>query len=304
MPTSHRTAWLLAAASYFVATTLGHLAFSDWLVSPRTTVWGGQPLTYAYRDALPYVLPVAGLVLLGWLTHSAWRHGTRGRVAVVSAYWLLWAACVAAVDRWLTFSLPEYFHYPQYALLAWLLAKGLDPQRELWPLLRLLFWTTLLGAIDELAQYLWITTRYSHYLDFNDMLVNLLAGAAGVMVYYGFRQPPTAQTQHRSPSLAPECKLLAGLLLTLALLVGMGRVGMSPAQAVPPGGLAQTLDGKTKLYLQREARFYGSWQPGAWRPRHWVMSPAWGAVCALLLFVVWRPFAGSGRLITPKTNPH
>lgn len=289
-----------AIAAYFIATTLGHLVFSDWLVKPRTALWNGQPLSYAYRDALPYVLPPAALLLLGWLVFNGYRYGTRGRVVLVSGYWLLWAGCVAAVDRWLTFSLPEYFHYPQYGLLAWMLAKALDPQRQQWPVLRVLFWTTLLGAMDELAQYLWITTRYSHYLDFNDILVNLLAATAGVMVYYGFRSPSTLPAQTRSAGLALEGKLLAGLLLAFALLGNMGRVGISPAQAVPPGGVAQTLDGNTKLYLQREARFYGSWQPGAWRPQHWVMPPAWGAVCVLLLTFVWSPF---GRLIAPKTKP-
>lgn len=129
-------------------------------------------------------------MLLGWLVQSAWRDGTRVRVAVVSVYWLLWLACVAAVDRWLTFSLPEYFHYPQYALLAWLMAKALDPHRSKWPVLRVLFWPALLGFIDELAQYLWITTRYSHYLDFNDIVVNLLAATAGLMLFDGIRTPP------------------------------------------------------------------------------------------------------------------
>lgn len=302
-PAARTVTWGTAAALYFVVTTLAHLEFSLWLVAERTATWQGQTVQYSYRDAMPYLLPVVALALLAWLVRDVLRHGTRQRNTVVAGYWLLWAGCVAAVDRWLTYSVPEYFHYPQYALLAWLLAKTLDPDRSRWPVLRVLFLTTLLGAVDELAQYLWITTRYSHYLDFNDILVNLLAGTAGVMVYYGFRHPPAPPAQHPSTRLALEGKLLAGLLLAVALLAGMGRVGITPAQAVPPGGLAQTLDGQTKLYLQREARFYGSWQPGAWRPQHWVMPPAWGAVCVLLLLCAWWPYAGAARLNAPDTKP-
>lgn len=293
-----------AIAAYFIATTLGHLVFSDWLVKPRTALWNGQPLSYAYRDALPYVLPPAALLLLGWLVFSAYRYGTRGRVVFVSGYWLLWAGCVAAVDRWLTFSLPEYFHYPQYALLAWLLTKALDPHHVQWPVWRVLFWATLLGAVDELTQYLWITTRYSHYLDFNDILVNLLAAIAGVMLYYGFRSLPVAATPSASTdmsavpsvSFALEVKLLASLLLVIALLFGTDRVAISPAQPLPPGGLTGAANGNVKLYLQREARFYDSWQPGAWRQLHWVVPPSWGAAGVLLVSALWAPFGRVGKM--------
>jgi hypothetical protein len=94
--------------------------------------------------------------------------------------------------------------------------------------------------------------------------------------------------------LALEHKVLPGLVLAIALLAGMGRLAVSPTQPVPPGGLAQTADGAIKLYLQREAHFYGSWQPGAWRPQHWVMPPSWGTALVLLISGVWVPFGRIG----------
>lgn len=284
--------WAAAAALYFLAATLGHLQFSVWLVSQRSLSWQGQLYRYSLRDALPWLLPLVGLGLLAWLIRSAARHGSRQRTPIVVAYWLLWAGCVAAVDRWLTFSVPEYFHYPQYALLAWLLARALDPERRHWPVGRLLALTTLLGALDETAQYLWITTSYSHYFDFNDVLVNLLAAALGVMLYYGFHSPP--------PGVPPTMRThriwnLAALLLALVIggAVATERLRLTPTQAVPPGGVVVSTHGHRVLYLQRSPGLYDRWHPGAWRPRHWVLGPATGLAAVGLLWLAWLPFASN-----------
>lgn len=282
--------WLVIAI-YYVSTTLGHLRFSDWLVSPRDMAWRGRTLEYAYRDALPVVLPVAALLLLAWLCREAMRHGLCKRTAVVAGYWLLWAGCVAAVDRYLTFSLPEYAHYPQYGLLAWLIARALDPARQTWPIGRVLFWTTLLGAADEMAQYLWITTRYSGYFDFNDVLVNLLAATLGVMVFYGFRAPPTHRAPATPPARVPVETWVAGvLILVTATLFYIGLVVVTPPQAIPPGGIAPGPQGDLVLFLQRDLGYYGSWQVGVWRARHWVLAPWQGLGLAALVGLMWWPW--------------
>lgn len=284
--------WLLIAA-YFVSTALGHLRFSDWLVEPRTIEWQGRTLAYAYRDALPVVLPLAALLLLAWLLRDAVRQGLGQRTGVVAGYWLLWLGCVAAVDRWLTFSLPEYAHYPQYGLLAWLIARALDPDRQTWPVGRVLFWTTLLGAVDELSQYLWITARHSGYFDFNDVLVNLLAATLGLMVFYGFRAPPAPSA---APARAPVEAWVAGLLVLAACaLLYSGLMVATPPQAIPPGGIAPGPQGGLTLYLQRDPGYHGSWQAGVWRARHWVLAPWQGLGLMLLTGLAWCPWRRLGR---------
>jgi len=293
MRTATRTAACGAAAAlYFVATTLAHLEFSLWLVGPRTAAWQGQAVQYSYRDAMPYLLPVVALALLAWLVRDALQHGTRQRIAIVACHWLLWVGCVTAVDRWLTYSVPEYFHYPQYALLTWLLAQTLDPDRTRWPVARLLALTTLLGAIDELVQYLWITASYSHYYDFNDVVVNLLAAALGVMVYYGFRSPQTTVQPPRRQA-GRVVALVLGLLAMAATT--SNHIQLTPTQAVPPGGLARGADGTQRLYLQRQPGLYDRWHPGAWRPRHWVLGPASAAAALGLVWLAWWPFGRTGR---------
>ncbi len=268
-----RDAWVRwgMVVVYFVATSLGHLKFSLWLVRGRSSRFGD----YAFKDAVPYLMVTAAVVLLLWIVHQARKDPEGFRAA--GWYWLAWGGCVALMDRYLTYSVNEYAHYPQYALLAWLLARALDPDRSRSCTGRVLFWTTLLGMVDEVQQYVWIAPSYGHYLDFNDFLVNLVAGAGGMMVYYGATSM-AAQRPARLPWL--ELGTASGLALLFALAFAAGRVHLSPdaGQAVPAGGWMTGADGVARLYLQRAAGWYGSWQSG---PRHGVylvLTPAWVAV--------------------------
>lgn len=294
--------WGTTAALYFVATTLAHLAFSLWLVAQRTTTWQGNTYPYSYRDALPWLLPVAALALLGWLVHNALRHGTPRRIGIVLVYWVIWLACIVGVDRWLTYSIAEYFHYPQYALLAILLAKTMDPTHARWPITRLLLITTLLGALDELAQYMWITVSYSNYYDFNDVLVNLLAATLGMMVYYGLRTPPTPmrRSSHRLMVDPINSALLTFIFLGCALAWATGHLGVSPPAQVPPGGIFTTTEGVSALFLERQAGLYGGWQPGIRHGQYHVLTPIHGmslVTLVLLLWAFWRcpPLLKRGR---------
>lgn len=268
-----RWRWLLVAA-YFVATSLGHLRFTQWLLLPRQSDWLGA---YAFKDAVPGLLVLGGFALGGWVVRTAWRDA-RGAWAT-GGYWLVWLACVAAVDRLLTYSIYEYAHYPQYALLAALIGWAMDPQRTGQYGARILFWATLLGAVDEWMQYLWITPGYGNYLDFNDFLVNLLGAAAGVMLYGGNR-----------PVLAParvwrrEARVSAGLVLVVIVAFASGRLQVSPPPGlvVPAGGVVQSADGVTRLYLQRAPGWYGSAQNSPHRGAYHVLSPQAGLLALLL----------------------
>jgi hypothetical protein len=286
--------WLVVAV-YFVLTSLGHLRFTQWLLQPRQSEWLGA---YAFKDAVPALLVTAGVALLAWIVRTAWRD-PRG-VWATGGYWVLWAACVTVVDRLLTYSVYEYAHYPQYALLAWLIARALDPQRTGQAGGRILFWATLLGMVDECMQYLWITPSYGHYLDFNDFLVNLLAASAGVMLHAGACRPCAPAARALRPW--TEWLTVLGLATVLAGAMAAGRLQVSPpvGLAVPAGGFAVTADGVTRLYLQRAPDWYGSVQAGPHRGAYRVLSPGFSVVVMLLVgWVFARDPAwyrsGSGR---------
>lgn len=279
-----RAAWMALAFIWFVSALLGHLEFSLWLVRERGS-WSGS---FSYKDYVPGIALAAGLALLAWLLFQL--RAARWRSPVVF-YWIFWWLCVFLVDRTLTFSPNEYAHYPQYALLAWLVAKSLDPERRRFVFLRVVFWATLAGMIDETAQYLWITISYSDYLDFNDFLVNLLASIAGAMLYYGFKP-------RRIPSVVspPRAEILIALLLLAGIALGSlgGRIAITPSMEIPPGGMFVTAEGTYRLYLQRRPDAYAHFSPAPYHGRYWVLEP-WSGV--LLMGVIAGVFGTLPRVV-------
>ena len=275
--------WGLLALGWAVFSVWGHLPVSLWLVRTRPSAWG----EWAFREAVPAASVAAGLLLCVWLWRSA-RAAAPGRRKAVAAHWALWFAACCMVDRWLTFSVNEYAHYPQYALLAWLMARAIDPARARWPLLRIALLTVLCGVLDETLQYLWTTRSYSHYLDFNDWLVNLLAAWAGVMLYYRFDEPPAcAAPPARNGrrwwpvwAAAVIAALLAGLMQSCSCV----RLQPAAGHQIGPGGLEGGV-----LYLQRASHWYGHWHPGPRHGRYHVLHPAAGlALMALGLLPLTR----------------
>jgi hypothetical protein len=274
--------WWLLALTYYVTVCLAHLQFSLWLVRQRDTLFGRM----AFADLMPGVAAAVGLALLAGVGLQLRRSDRRW---LTGSFWLLWLASVAMVDRFLTFSINEFAHYPQYAILAWLVARALDPQRNRWMVGQVLFWTTLMGMGDELLQYLWITTSFSDYLDFNDFVTNLVAAAAGMLLYYGAAKMPADSMRRGNFQLT--WWVTAALALVVAVGLQTGRLAITPTEKIAPGGIAQLADGTQRLYLQRAPGFYGDIQNGPRHGQYHVLSPLPGL---LIMLVVGLVFAGYG----------
>ena len=81
----------------------------------------------------------------------------------------------------------EAIHYPQYALMAWLLVRtGLGLERS-W------LTATALGAVDEIWQWQTLPRAVPGYLDWNDILLNAVGAALGVLVVVRVRRAPSAE---------------------------------------------------------------------------------------------------------------
>jgi VanZ family protein len=279
-----RWPWYLAIAVYYVATCLGHLQFSLWLVRGRTIEIGGQTHVYAFAYAVPWVAAL-GVAALAWVLWRQVQRCTRPGPGLV--YWGLWLLAVALVDRYLTYSANEYAHYPQYALLAWLLGRVFDPDRRQRVVARVLFWTTLLGALDEFLQYVWITRSYSNYLDFNDFLVNLLAAAVGVMLYYGLT-PRAPSARGRRPRL--EWAVASLIAVCVATGMASGRVVVTPEHAAPHSAVIHYDKGRPQFWLQQGPEHYGGHFPGKRHPTFFVLPPGAGLLLMGLVFAVFSTF--------------
>jgi len=289
-------AWALLALAWSVLSVWGHLPFSLWLVRQREASWGPWALT----QAVPAVTAGAALLLCLWLWRSARGASARRRRQVLGC-WALWLVACGMIDRWLTFTVNEYAHYPQYALLACLLGKALDSQRTRWPLTAIVLLSTLASGVDEMLQYLWTTRSYSHYLDFNDLLVNLVAAWGGVMLYYGFAEPPPRGVVPRMARRLGMASLAVVAALALLGLAGRScdcvRMTPAPAQQVAPGGRDAGV-----LYLQRAQGWYGHWHNAPRHGRYHVLHPVPGLLLMLLTLAPLAAFTaqpGARRAAPP-----
>ena len=117
------------------------------------------------------------LVEAAWLTWILVRR-LRGQAArrTVAAFWMVTLALIWCAWRVFTANNVELVHYPQYIPEGMaLVALTLSPAESL-------SWIALFGGLDECFQY-WVLARGKPVpFDFNDVYMDLLGGAAGVLV--------------------------------------------------------------------------------------------------------------------------
>ena len=311
---------------YYIASVLGHLKVSLWLVQRRESELLG---TYKLAD----FLPLAGALLLAavviWQARRAWRGTNRVRTL---AAWAAWLTAVIMVDRFLVYSFPEYLHYPQYALLAWLIARFHDPQRTAFAVGPILLAVTLLGIADEALQYTWITISYSNYLDFNDFLLNLLGGIAGLLLYYGFApasrfrhsgrapesnkkasaadappavilnsiQDPVEQPSAAGGHVTDGSRIKSGMttVRSSALYGVVGFAWLGTGMLLGVAAVNVTSPEPTRLHLIERQPSYNTWIPGPHAGRYHVLDPITG----ILLLAGLGALAGAAPIMRRRNG--
>lgn len=255
--------WLVAAIVFWLANALLHQEISNWIVASYDTPWGA----IVPRD---YSLTIALFCSLVFVVYLALRLRFNSNAGLDIAAWLLLSALAIVIWQLLTTVDVELIHYPQYALIAWFLARAFDPYRRQWPLLSLASLTLLLGILDELFQYFYLTPANNSYVDFNDFILNLVGACAGLLAYYSLK-PGARQKQSEANGLlrrATATLWAASGMLVLLLLV-LGRLQYSPAEPVAPGGISWIND-RWVIVLQHEAGLLSSWLNGFSRDNYYV----------------------------------
>jgi hypothetical protein len=171
---------------YFLAVSLPHHPFSNWFDKSILDPWGHDAV-----QRLADFCSVAFLIVTAALAIRVARVHRRGAMKHFGVGLVLLALLYAA-DRTLIVNSIERVHFPQYAVLALLL--GLSLRSEI--LIFLI--TTFAGFVDEFLQYV-MEPMKTNYLDFNDIVFNLLGAAAGVVLLMGLRKPipgTAAMTQY------------------------------------------------------------------------------------------------------------
>lgn len=152
---------------YAGAVTFPHQPVQDML-SRFTDRFGREPL---YQTSVTIALVLGAALTL--LFVRALR-GQTGRQQL-AALWALSFALMVGVWRLLMANNTELVHFPQYFPegIA-LLALTLSPVESM-------AWVTLFGWLDEGYQYVYLTHGRATLLDFNDIHMDQIGGAAGII---------------------------------------------------------------------------------------------------------------------------
>jgi hypothetical protein len=202
-------AWILFLA-YAAAVTFPHENV-QWFVN-EIAIRITHPNLYRLSAAIALAL---GALLTALLLHGA-RRQPQGRLAI--GLWFLTIALITGAWSSLTANNVELVHYPQYFPEGMALAAlTLSPVEAL-------CWIVIFGGLDESYQYYLLSHGRPTLLDFNDIYMDVLGGAAGIVFAMVFLRclPDPKVRQWRNAWKRPGIVALASLLTAGAVLWAAG----------------------------------------------------------------------------------
>jgi hypothetical protein len=114
----------------------------------------------------------------------------------------------------------EAIHFVEYLLVALILLPVLRSYGET------VFWVTILGILDELFQYRFLTPTFE-YFDFNDITLNLIGAGAGAVMVFVISDHVIEIRRikwHKSPAILTGL----GLLIIFFMLLMSGKMTINP----------------------------------------------------------------------------
>ena len=274
--------WFAITIIYWFTTSLLHLKISKIIISSVYTPFG----SFTPSELMPDF--AWALLFLGVLYVLLRARKGSARLRTFT-YWIMLGGAVYAANCLLVLTPNEYAHYPQYALLAVLLAFWQDPHWKKWPIANLVFWGTALGIVDELIQYFFVCPSYGDYLDFNDFLLNQLGVVAGLLLVYGFREQGEKIKPLSSVFKTGAFKTIIICGVLVFVLIATDRLRLTPPKNIPPGGI-YTVNGRTVIYLERKPGITGGWNHIADGRVYYVLSPMAGLFLLLGVGFIFASF--------------
>ena len=211
---THRATAVASALATFAAVVFFHDPITVWATAQFHKI--GRDAYNQYAEYAFGGLLVPLVAAIGWLILKN-RHN-QAAILLFTIHIFL----IALGYRYLvTFNI-EFVHFFAYLLIALLLLPACRSVGET------VIWTTLLGALDELYQYLVLNPDYGYY-DFNDVLLNLIgAGVGTVLALLGGNVLVNAEPSAGRVSVA----VYVALSIPILVLVGWktGWIAMEPME--------------------------------------------------------------------------
>jgi hypothetical protein len=265
---------------YFLAVSLPHHPFSA-LYEKEILIPAGFYSVERAVDVVTIVV-LAGVLLLG--VRVARVH----RIRALSHFvlWLVLLVLMYLADRYLIVNNAERIHFPQYAILALLLGFSLRSE------VLIFFVTSFAGFVDEFLQFV-MDPVVTNYLDFNDIVLNILGAALGVAFLLAFRRPATIeQATYEKRFRTVFLVSMSGTALVVVAALVLGRIVMV-MEHVEQRSVFDIVHGKLSFIMSFE-RHDQFWQKSYFGKVFHILTSLEGLVTALFLsaFAWWS----TGRL--------
>ncbi len=250
---------LILASIYFVFIVGIHGVAQDRLIKLFDAIGKNQ------YQVLMGAIAVTGIVVA---TRAIFRGPDGEHRGLIRFYWLATLLAVPITYVFLFALSSEAVHFLLYAILAVpvfaLLGRTLDT----------LLWVTILGALDEAHQY-WVLNRsWGIHYDFNDVVINLLGAAMGVVIILGIADlrklglPKSPRPVWKSPAFL----FAAGAVAISFVLYWTGRLA-----------LLHDTNPDAWIRLSRIAAHKRFWVHEDWSKPYHVLRPIVGLIWVILI---------------------
>ncbi len=187
---NNKTLNIFILVAYYLLVVLPHEEVGKFIAKTLDEPFG--------RDTYNLIILVLGTIgFLGYLIpfYNGIKKLEQGKNRIWFAFGMTLLFIIISFNTLLVVNV-EIIHFVQYAVFAILLFPLLSNYRDT------LFYTTIFAAIDEAYQYLVLAPFRTDYFDFNDVIIDLIGGAAGLLLLWGIgiRRKETNQPWFRSPS--------------------------------------------------------------------------------------------------------
>jgi hypothetical protein len=209
---------LLGIAVYFSIVAF-HEAITELAIRLRNAIGRDK-----YNEYLAYSFLALLLAFIAFLCYHIFK--SRQRYLKLALLAIVTALIVFSFRFLMVYSI-EAIHFVEYMLVAIILLPVLRSYGET------VFWVTILGILDELFQYRFLTPNFE-YLDFNDITLNLLGAGAGALSVYVFSSDAITLKRfkwYRSPAFLTG----AGLLTLFFILLLSGKITINPVETAGSG---------------------------------------------------------------------
>ncbi|MEY3368165.1 MAG: hypothetical protein RI973_1320 [Bacteroidota bacterium] len=185
--------------AYFLLVVLPHELIGKWLATSLDEKLGREK----YNQLVLFLafVALATFATKFWVNVKSDARANKGTIAFL----LFTLAIIAVAFNYLVVVNIEVIHLFQYALLAILLFPAVGSYGAT------IGWATLLGAADEAWQHFYLAPLKSNYYDFNDILLDLLGAALGLIIIKSSFKNLEIQTERAGTA-------MSALLLTTGVL--------------------------------------------------------------------------------------